>query len=137
MAPAYMRTNKFCLRWKKIFISEVFFNFNMAFPGGLSHWMRGNNNTLLEWAWCCSQILHSHFLLSHLLIPQASTQLGVTLFWLGVVLAQLVPPAVNSSVLVISAAALGLSKANSVKKEERTVCAWCLNSNFVFRNSSD
>lgn len=85
--------------------------------------MRGNNNTLLEWAWCCSQILHSHFLLSHLLIPQASTQLGVTLFWLGVVLAQLVPAAVNSSVLVISAAALGLSKANSVKKEERTVCA--------------
>lgn len=85
--------------------------------------MRENNNTLLEQAWCFSQILCSHFRLTHSLIPQASPQLGVRLFWLGVVLAQSVPPAVNSSVLVISAAALGLSKANSVKKGEGIVRA--------------
>lgn len=101
----------------------------MAFLGvlpislfSLSHWARENNNTLLERAWCFSQILSSHFRLSHSLIPQASPQLGVRLFWLGVVLAQLVPPAVNSSALVISAAALGLSKANSVKKGRDSLC---------------
>ena len=55
--------------------------------------------------------------------PPGSSTAGCQIIWLGVVLAQLVPPAVNSSVLVISAAALGLSKANSVKKEEGTVCA--------------
>jgi len=85
--------------------------------------VRENNNTFLERAWFFSEILSSHFRLSHSLIPQACPQLGVRLFWLGVVLAQLVPPVVNSSVLVISAAALGLSKANSVKKEEGTVRA--------------
>lgn len=56
-------------------------------------------------------------------MPQASLQPHSPLFWLGVVLAQLVPPAANSPVLVISAAALSLSKASSMKEEERTVCA--------------
>lgn len=60
--------------------------------------------------------------MSHLQIPYTSPQLGVRLFWLGARLAQLVPPAVNSLVLVISAAALGLLKANSVKDGEGTVC---------------